>query len=553
MFAERVSHCLTGRSGCLVFYSHVRRFGYSDRTFTIEGGQRSGPGEGLFILKNCEGRALFNEVQEKIRLLRQSCLEGQYPSSPVLGACSRDGAPPTENQGDDKDTLQYRPNATLYPRGENPLSSAVLLNGTAHRESVPTAGGDAPAENVYQELESEDDNDDDDEDSSGEEITDGNSTSGKKKPKVPPKNFDLGSVAIQINSQSTGYSPGKENVDKAKTKGHQSKADVASRSSRPFKRFISPPPHDAAAENKKDGSFEKLPLVNCWDESSDFKDDAKQINGSPVKPLSVEADDISRCVDKASSKPPKLSEKKPFWSFKGKAQPTDGGREARPAADAMSRGEKAEEQAEVKPPPLKPKNFRRDVTANNKEELVLVIPSISSKTKPSLKEKSYTKKKTPDKTTSAAKTLRHEAPTTPKKTVSNAPVRYIGSDVMTLQNVKVVETTEAVQPLTPFGPKISEVLLHLESCQASEPGSSSANNIDDHAAKAPEDPYHRIDLRSEAAGKAKTTIRDTEYEEHHLYGQSLICQMTQHVQDEPEYEDIVVEAKPKKNPKKTKK
>lgn len=500
MSAGRVSHRLTGRSGCLVS-SHVRRFGYSDRTFTIEGGQRSGPGEGLFILKNCEGHALFSEVQEKIRLLKQPCDEGPSPSSPVAGACSRNGAPPTEKHGNDRDML----------------SSTALLNGTPRMESLSTAGGgDAAAENVYQELESEDD---DDEVSSGEENTDGSSTSGKKKPKVPPKNFDLGSVALQVGSvqiqvesqQSTSYSPGKENVDRAKTKGCQSRADT------------------------------------------DLKGDAEQANGSPVKPLRVGADGISRCVDKSSPKPPKLSEKKPFWSSKGKAQPTDGGREARSAAEATSRDEKSEGQTEVEPPPLKPKNFRRDVTANNKEELVLVIPSSPSKTKPSPKEKSYPKKKTPDKTPSAAKTSRQEAPVTPKKTVFNAPFRYVGSDVMTLQNVKVVETTDTVPPLTPFGPKISEVLLHLESCQASESGSSSANNIDDHPAKAPEDPYHRIDLRSEAAGKARTAIRDTEDEEHHLYGQSLICQMTQHVQDEPAYEDIVIEAKPKKNPKKTKK
>lgn len=50
----------------------MRRFGYSDRSFSIEGGQRSGSGRGLFILKTSDGQKLFEDVQLRIRTLKSS-------------------------------------------------------------------------------------------------------------------------------------------------------------------------------------------------------------------------------------------------------------------------------------------------------------------------------------------------------------------------------------------------------------------------------------------------------------------------------------------------
>lgn len=61
-------------------YSQVRRFGLSNGTFMIEGGQRSEQGEGLFIFKNCDGRQLFEAVQERICQLKKSlCISQSFP------------------------------------------------------------------------------------------------------------------------------------------------------------------------------------------------------------------------------------------------------------------------------------------------------------------------------------------------------------------------------------------------------------------------------------------------------------------------------------------
>lgn len=529
----------------------MRRFGYSDRTFTIEGGQRSGPGEGLFILKNCEGHALFIEVQEKIRLLREPFDDGQSPKSPAVGDSSRNGpsllgAPPTGKQGNGKDTpktpmLQDNRNATPNPRGDNPLSSPALVNDLPQWEPVFSASREETSEeNAHQQSSGEDDDAEDN--SSDEDNADGHSTSLKKKPKIPPKNFDLGSLAMQVVSQSMSNSPGNENVDRG-AKGHQSKADKPCRGSSivqfgPFKRFMSPPPRAATAatgKTRNDGSSEVLPLVNCWDEGTEQAEGSSPVQLSPVM-----ADDISPGISKT---------RKPFWkSFRERERPAGEGRETRQTADAtFSEGESEEETVE-EAPPLLPKNFLREELPNTDEQPILVVPLLPPRPKPSPKEAHNSKgRKAAGKATSADKRSQRQTPSTPDRTV---PIRYVQSDAVALQNAKVVEETKEVQTFTPIGPKISEVLLHLESCQVSESG---ARNTDDLHAQAPEGDYHRIDLRSEAAGKARINHRDTN-EEHHLYGQSLICsQMMQRVQDEPEYEDIFVDTKPKKNSKKTKK
>ena len=59
-----------------VFFSrHVRRFGYSDQTFTVEGGSRCGSGEGLFIFEKCSGREIMNEVTERMKAIPKTVAE----------------------------------------------------------------------------------------------------------------------------------------------------------------------------------------------------------------------------------------------------------------------------------------------------------------------------------------------------------------------------------------------------------------------------------------------------------------------------------------------
>lgn len=51
-------------------YRHIRRFGYSERSLTIEGGSKCGIGQGLFIFKTDKGNQLMDAINERMKLCR---------------------------------------------------------------------------------------------------------------------------------------------------------------------------------------------------------------------------------------------------------------------------------------------------------------------------------------------------------------------------------------------------------------------------------------------------------------------------------------------------
>lgn len=94
--------------------SHVRRFGYSDRSFSIEGGQRSGSGQGLFILKTPDGQRLFEDIQLRIRSLKSSS-----PSD--SSSCATVAALPPEG-GEGNCTGGVKGQPPIPPRMHPPLN-----------------------------------------------------------------------------------------------------------------------------------------------------------------------------------------------------------------------------------------------------------------------------------------------------------------------------------------------------------------------------------------------------------------------------------------------
>lgn len=51
-------------------FRNIRRFGYSERTLTIEGGSKCGIGQGLFIFKTDMGNQLMAAINERMNLCK---------------------------------------------------------------------------------------------------------------------------------------------------------------------------------------------------------------------------------------------------------------------------------------------------------------------------------------------------------------------------------------------------------------------------------------------------------------------------------------------------
>ncbi|ESN92207.1 hypothetical protein HELRODRAFT_181677 [Helobdella robusta] len=73
-------------------YQHVRRFGYSQTTFTLEGGTRSGvKGQGLFIFRKCMGKLIRKTIEQRIKVLTSQLNSCSTSSLDKLGDYLEEG------------------------------------------------------------------------------------------------------------------------------------------------------------------------------------------------------------------------------------------------------------------------------------------------------------------------------------------------------------------------------------------------------------------------------------------------------------------------------
>lgn len=101
-------------------YRHIRRFGYSERSLTIEGGSKCGIGQGLFIFKTDRGNQLMDAINERMKLCR-SQPEGDY-SYVSFGKTDEKTSEQTKAAADKKNSQMKSPpmkalssNATTKP------------------------------------------------------------------------------------------------------------------------------------------------------------------------------------------------------------------------------------------------------------------------------------------------------------------------------------------------------------------------------------------------------------------------------------------------------
>lgn len=142
---------------CLAAYRHVRRYGFSESSFTLEAGHRAGSASGVFIFKNCLGSQIRDAMELKMKAMidkqKQHSDDYAYAMLPGNDAAAqihrneKTSSPTLNNKNNSGSTGHKYANETMIVKTTKPIVP-IPAPKTAKRSPPPDAGEKATSPGV---------------------------------------------------------------------------------------------------------------------------------------------------------------------------------------------------------------------------------------------------------------------------------------------------------------------------------------------------------------------------------------------------------------------